>query len=102
MEIVEEVGLITCEREVIGQRARLLVLLECTGRSCSDEVHMEEERVEVKVQTEEKEIGETHGREQGEEKGENKQSLGRMTLGWDDAHQHLSQCGITHHYTCAP
>ena len=26
-------------------------------------------RVEVKVQTEEEEIGETHGREQGEEKG---------------------------------
>ena len=62
---------------------------------------MEEEKVEVKVQSEEEEIGETHGREQGEEKGENKQSLRRMTHGWDDAHQHLSQCGITHHYTCA-
>ena len=35
---------------------------------CSNEVHMEEERVEVKVQAEEEEIGETHGREQGEEK----------------------------------
>ena len=54
---------------------------------------MEEERVEVKVQAEEEEIGETHGREQGEEKGENKQSLRRMTHGWDDA----SQCGITLH-----
>ena len=58
---------------------------------------MEEERVEVKVQAEEEEIAETHGREQGEEKAENKQSLRRMTHGWDDAHQHLSQCGITHH-----
>ena len=67
--------------------------------SCSDEVHMEEEKVEVKVQTEEEEIGETHGREQGEDRRErdNKQSLRRMTHGWDDAHQHLSQCGITHH-----
>ena len=62
---------------------------------------MGEEGVVVKVQAEEEEIGETHGKEQGEEKGENKQSLRRMTHGWDDAHQHLSQCGITHHYTCA-
>ena len=70
---------------------------EGAGYDCSDEVHMEEERVEVKVQAEEEEIGETHGREQDEEKGENRQSLRRMTHGWDDAHQHLSQCGITHH-----
>ena len=58
---------------------------------------MEEERVEVEHQIEEEEIGETHGREQGEEKEENKQSLRHMTHGWDDAHQHLSQCGITQH-----
>ena len=63
---------------------------------CSDEVHMEEEGEQVQVPAEEEEIGETHGREQGEEKGENKQSLKRMTHGWDDAHQHLSQYGITH------
>ena len=69
--------------------------------SCSDEVHMEEEGVEVKVQAEEEEIGETHGREQSEEKGKNKQSLRRITHGWDDAHQHLSQCRVTHHYKCA-
>ena len=36
--------------------------------SCSDDVSMEEERVEVKVQAEEEKIGETHRREQGEEK----------------------------------
>ena len=35
---------------------------------CPDEVHMEEEGVQVKVQVEE-EIGETHGKEQSEEKG---------------------------------
>ena len=62
---------------------------------CPDEVHMEEEGVQVQVQAEEEEIGETHGREQGEEKGrENKQSLKRMT--WmtmrmrRSVHQHLS------------
>ena len=52
---------------------------------------------QVQVQAEEEEIGETLGREQGEEKGGNKQSLKRMTHGRDDAYQHLSQCGITHH-----
>ena len=62
---------------------------------------MEEEGVEVEGQAEEEEIGETHGREQGEGKGENKQSLRRMTHGWDDAHKQLSQCGITNHYECA-
>ena len=69
--------------------------------SCSEDIHMEEEKVKVKVQEEEVEGRETHGREQNEEKGENKRSLKRMTHGWDDAHQHLSQRGITHHYTCA-
>ena len=38
--------------------------------SCLDEVHMEEEGIQVKVQAEEEEIGETHGREQGEEQRE--------------------------------
>ena len=33
---------------------------------CPDDVHIEEE-VQVKVQVEEEEIGETHGKEQGEE-----------------------------------
>ena len=69
-------------------------------RSCLDEVHMEEEGKQVQVQAEEEEIGETLGREQGEEKRENKQSLRRMTHGWDDAYQHLSHCGITHHLAC--
>ena len=34
--------------------------------SCSEDIHMEEEKVEVKVQEEEVEDRETHGREQGE------------------------------------
>ena len=33
---------------------------------CPDEVHMEDE-VQLRVQVEEEEIGETHGKEQGEE-----------------------------------
>ena len=37
---------------------------------CPDEVHMEEEEVQVKVQVKEKEIGEKHGREQSEEQRE--------------------------------
>ena len=37
---------------------------------CPDEVHMENEEVQVQVQAEEEEIGETHGREEGEELGE--------------------------------
>ena len=46
---------------------------------CSDDVHMEEEEVQVKVQVEEK-IGETHGREQGEEQRVKEQTtLRRMT-----------------------
>ena len=47
---------------------------------CLDEVHMEEEEVQVQVQAE-GEMGETHGKEQGVEKRENKQSLRRMTHG---------------------
>ena len=35
--------------------------------SCSEDIHMEEEEVQLKVQVEEQEIGETHGREQSEE-----------------------------------
>ena len=68
--------------------------------SYSEDIHMEEEKVEVKVQEEEVEDRKRRGREQSEDRRENRQSLRRMTHGWDDAHQHLSQCGITH-YTCA-
>ena len=69
----KRIGLITCRRRVIDQKARLLSWRSASG-ILSDEVHMEEEGVQVQVQSEEEEIGETHGREQGEEKGENKQT----------------------------
>ena len=35
--------------------------------SCSEDIHMEEEKVEIKVQEEEVEDRETHGREQREQ-----------------------------------
>ena len=60
---------------------------------CSDEVHMDEEGVQIQVQAEEEEIGETHGREQGEEK-RREQSIKWHT--WmtmrmrRSVHQHLS------------
>ena len=57
--------------------------------------------VKVQVQAEaEEEIGETHGREQGEEKGREQtiKSHTWMTMRMRrSVHQHLSQCGITHH-----
>ena len=65
--------------------------------SCSEDIHIEEEKVEVKVQEEEVEDRERRRRDQSEDRRENRQSLKRMTHGWDDAHQHLSQCGIAHH-----
>ena len=68
--------------------------------SCPDEVHMEEDGVKVQVQAEEEEIGETHGREQGEEKRREQtiKSLTWMTMRMRrSVHQHLSQCGVTHH-----
>ena len=48
---------------------------------CPDEVHMEEEEVQIKIQIEEEEeIGETHGRKQGEEQRVKEQTtLRRMT-----------------------
>ena len=62
---------------------------------------MEEEKVEVTVQEDEVEYERDKGRVQSEGRRENRQSLRRMTHGWDDAHKHLSQCRVTHHYKCA-
>ena len=56
MEIVKEVGLMTCERGVIGQRARLLIGRSAQG-TCSEDIHMKEEKVEVRVQEDEVEDG---------------------------------------------
>ena len=63
---------------------------------------MEEEKVEVKVQ-EEEEVEDGRDNEESKVRIEERtrQSLRRMTHGWDDAHKHLSQCRVTHHYKCA-
>ena len=98
--VVEEVGLTTCGRLIIGQRARLLIgrsaqgiLLRWSphgrgkGRSQSSggwsgrwERHTEENKVKKKERTD------NHS--------------GSWHMGWDDAHKHLSQCGITHRARC--
>ena len=69
MEIVKDVGLITCEKRVIGQRPDSSFGGVPMGYF-PNEVHMEEEEIQVKVQTEEKETRETHGKEQNEGKRE--------------------------------
>ena len=61
---------------------------------------MEEENVEVMVQEEEVEDKERQWREQSEDRRENRQSLKRMTHGWDDAHKHLSQCRGRQYHEC--
>ena len=59
--------------------------------------HMEEEKVEVKVQEEEVEDKERQWREQSEDRRENRQSLiWTHTNTWA-----LRQCRVTHHYKCA-
>ena len=64
MEIVRDARLITCDRGVVGQGARLLIWRSASGLF-PDDGHMEEE-VQLRVQVEE-EVGETHRKEQGKE-----------------------------------
>ena len=71
MEIVRELGLITCERGEFGQGARRLIWRSASVFFCPGLDHMEEEvqvKVRVEVEREEQEIGETHGKEQGEKR----------------------------------
>ena len=75
MELVRDVGLITCERGVFGQDFSFGGVPVVY---CSDDDHMEEE-VQVRVQVEEEEIGETHGKEQGEEQRVKERTLRRTT-----------------------
>ena len=72
--------------------------------NCPDDVHMEEE-VQVKVQVEEEEIGETRGKEQGEEQRVKEQTTLRrmtwMTMRMNDAHQHiLEPCSVMCNNEC--
>ena len=43
MEVVDEVGLITCERGVVDQKARLPHSRKRTGGFSSEPIHMEDE-----------------------------------------------------------
>ena len=55
-----------CERGVFGKGPDSSFGGVPVG-NCPDEVHIEEEGVQVKVQVEEQEKGKTHGKEQDEE-----------------------------------
>ena len=77
MEVVKDVGLITCERCDFGQGADSSVGGVPVGY-CSYDNHMEEE-VQLKVQVEEEMIGETHGKEQGEEQRVKEQTTLKRT-----------------------
>ena len=66
-------------------------------------VHMEEEGVKVKVQVEEEEMGETHGREQSEDKGREQtiKSHTWMTMRMRrSVHQNLEPCGVMCNNEC--
>ena len=65
---------VICSRLLLAMLFSFGFQLTSSVGYCPDEVHVEDEEVEVKAQVQEEEMGETHGREQDEEQGENKQS----------------------------
>ena len=95
VEIVKDVGLITCERGDFGQGPDSSVGGVPVGY-CTDGGHMEEE-VQLKVQVEEERTSETHEKEQSEEQRVKERTTAHC--GWpfrrDDAHQHiLEPCSV--------
>ena len=68
MEVVRDAGLTTCER-VFSAKGSDSSVGGVPVVYCPDDDHMEEE-VQVQVQEEKEDIGETHGKEQGEGKRE--------------------------------
>ena len=101
MEIVEEVGLVICERGVIGQRARLLIGRSAQGDLAPATSTWKRKKYKSRFKRMKWKMGETNKecKARVEERTDNQ--LRRMTHGWDDAHKHLSQCRMTDHYTCA-
>ena len=89
-----------CERGVIDQKTRLL-----SGRSAQGILLRGHPHGRGKSRSRGSGRGsgrwERQWRVQRGDRRENKQSLRRLTHGWDDAHHHLSQRGVTHHYKCA-
>ena len=80
MDVVKELGLITCERGEFGQGGRSSVGGDagyvCLGADMEGEV---QDRAQVEVEREEQGVGETHGKEQGEEQRVKEKTLKRTT-----------------------
>ena len=79
MEVVKDVGLITCGRSelILPESSKTPSIGGGAGNVCLGVIHMEEEvqdRVQVEVEREEQGEGETHGKEQSEEQIENRRS----------------------------
>ena len=101
VEVVKDVGLITCGRSEFCQRARLLG--GDVGHVCLGVVHMEggvQVRVQVEVGREEQGEGETHGESQNEFSNE-KQSTAHHGWHGDEVTRacrplSLEPCGVIH------
>ena len=86
----------TCERGVIGQRARLLIGRSAQGILLRQHPHGRGS----------KRSGGWSRRWERQMKSAKRgskrdQTHRRMTHGWYDAHKHLSQCRVTNYYKCA-
>ena len=93
VEIIEEVGLITCKRGVIAQRARLLIGRSAQGILLRRHPHG---RGKGRSQSSGGWSGRWERQMKSAKRGSKRdQTLSRMTHGWDDAHKHLSQCRVT-------
>ena len=82
VEVVRELGLITCERVFLAKGPDSSFGGVPVG-NCLDDDHKEEEvqvRVQIEVEGEEQGIGETHGKEQGEEQREQIKRTTWMTI----------------------
>ena len=88
--IVEKILLMTFDRDVIGQKTKTPHGEKVHKRSCSDPIHMEQEKLEIIIQKDEREDGKNMSVKRD-------QTHKRMTRGWDDAHKNLSQCCVTNH-----
>ena len=84
-----------CERGALLNKESDSSWSEVHRGSCSGNIHMEEGKVEVKVQENEVKDGKDKWRVRREGRREIKH-----TDALDDAHKHLSQCRVRHHYEC--
>ena len=80
---------------LLAKGARLLIGRSAQGFN-SENIHMEDE-----VKDQEDEVEDERQLKSAKRGSKREQAHRRMTHGWDDAHKHLSQCRVTHHYKCA-